>query len=174
MALSVCLLPDQRTDRAVRALWSRLEAAGIATLASHTHGHHRPHLTLASLLTYDLDQVRSALTALPAQEPLAIDFEAVGMFRRSRCWLAPVPVESLLVRQRLVVETVTATGAELHRNYRPGAWTPHLTLAPRLRLEQLATVARLTFESLPLTATLDQAALVDTSTGALHPLPHPV
>jgi hypothetical protein len=33
-------------------------------------------------------------------------------------------------------------------------------------------VARHAFEVLPVEATLDRAALVDTATGAVHPLPH--
>ena len=53
----------------------------------------------------------------------------------------------------------------------PDAWTPHLTLAPRLHLDQLPTVARHAFEVLPIDTTLDRAALIDTSTGDLHPLP---
>jgi hypothetical protein len=40
MALAVCLLFDRRTDRALRALWHRLEELGVPTLASHTHGRH--------------------------------------------------------------------------------------------------------------------------------------
>lgn len=171
MALSVCLLLDDRSDRAVRALWARLEQAGIVTLLSHTHGRHRPHLTLASLLSYDLDAVRSSLVELPAREPLDLRLEGLGMFRRSRCWLAPVASGELLVRQQATAEAVSRTGALLHRNYAPDAWTPHLTLAPRLHLDQLPTVARHAFEVLPIDTTLDRAALIDTSTGDLHPLP---
>ena len=44
MALAVCLLFDGRSERLVRDLWSRLEARGVRTLESHTHGKHRPHL----------------------------------------------------------------------------------------------------------------------------------
>jgi hypothetical protein len=51
MALSVCLLPDETGERAVRRLWHRLEGAGVPTLLSHTHGRHVPHLTLAPRLT---------------------------------------------------------------------------------------------------------------------------
>ena len=172
MSLSVCLLLDDRSDQSVRALWQRLEDAGLTTLLTHTHGRHVPHLTLASLLSYDLEAVRAALTALPEQEPTELLLDAFGMFRRSRCWLGPAASAELLDRQRAVVAAVETTGAQLHRNYWPGAWMPHLTLAPRLHTEDLAVVARHTFEVLPLVATLERAALVDTRTGALHPLPH--
>ena len=172
MSLSVCLLLDDRSDRAVRQLWRRLEDAGLTTLLSHTHGRHVPHLTLASLLSYDLEEVRAALTALPRQEPTDLHLDALGMFRRSRCWLGPAASGEILDRQQAVVAAVDATGAQLHRNYRPGAWMPHLTLAPRLHVDDLPVVARHTFEVLPLTARLDRAALIDTSTGEQHALPH--
>jgi hypothetical protein len=67
VSLSICLALDPRTDRAVRALWQRLEGAGVRTLSSHTHGRHAPHLTLASLRSWDLEAVRGGLT--PAQGP---------------------------------------------------------------------------------------------------------
>ncbi len=172
MALSVCLLLDPVADRAVRRLWERLEADGIRTLLTHTHGRHVPHLTLATLRSYDHDAVRCGLTDLPAPEPTVVPFDGLGMFRRSRCWLLPAVTAELLARQESVVEAVRATGADLHRNYEPGSWMPHLTLAPRLHLEDLPTVARTVFEVLPLTVRFSRAALVDTSTGRMVLLPH--
>jgi 2'-5' RNA ligase len=172
MSLSVCLLLDDAADRAVRSLWQRLEDAGIPTLLTHTHGRHLPHLTFASLLAYDLDEVRAALTALPSREPATLHLDALGMFRRSRCWLAPAASGELVARQQAVVAALAADGVDLHRNYRADSWMPHLTLAPRLHIDDLPVVARHTFEILPLTATLARAALVDTSTGQLYELPH--
>ena len=89
MALAVCLLLDVRTEHAIRRLWERLEDAGVPTLLSHTHGRHVPHLTYASLRSYDLGVVRDVLSELPARAPLELRFDAFGTFRRSRCWLAP-------------------------------------------------------------------------------------
>ena len=172
MALSVCLLLDDRADRTLRSLWHRLEAVGVPTLLTHTHGHHLPHLTLASLLDYELESVRAALGSLPVQPPEHVVLDALGMFRRSRCWLGLAPTGALVERQRVVVEAVRAVGARVHRSYEPGAWVPHLTLAPRLHLEQLPVVARHVFEILPIEATITRAALVDTTSGTVHPLPH--
>lgn len=172
MALSVCLLLDDRADRALRSLWHRLEVAGVPTLLTHTHGHHLPHLTLASLLEYELGAVRAALGARPVQQPEPVVLDALGMFRRSRCWLGLAPTAAIVERQQAAVEALRAVGALVHRSYEPGAWIPHLTLAPRLHLEQLSVVARHVFEVLPLEVTLERAALVDTTTGTVHPLPH--
>jgi 2'-5' RNA ligase len=140
----------------------------VRTLASHTHGRHVPHLTLASLMSYDLEAVRTACAALPAPAETAVRFDALGMFPRSRCWLVPAVESELVGRQQEAVAAVTETGADLHRSYQPGSWVPHLTLAPRLGLEQLPTLARHAFEILPLSATLTRTALVDTTTGTVH------
>lgn len=172
MALSVCLLPDAPTDRAVRRVWERLEEHGIRTLLTHTHGRHVPHLTLATLRTYDHGLVRAALAALPDVEATVVPFDGLGMFRRSRCWLLPAVTEHLLGRQAGVVSATEDTGADLHRNYVPGTWMPHLTLAPRLHLDDLPTVAKIVFDVLPLEVPFSRAALVDTSTGEVDLLPH--
>jgi 2'-5' RNA ligase len=172
MALAVCLLLDPPGDAAVRRLWARLEEAGVPSLASHTHGHHVPHLTYASLRTWDLAAVTTALSALPARAPMRLHLDGLGLFRRSRCWLAPALTPDLEPRQRAVVEAATATGADLHKHYRPGEWTPHVTLAPRLHLDQLPGVAHIVNDVLPLVATASRAALIDTSTGERHGLPH--
>lgn len=172
MALAVCLLLDDRSASDVRSLWRRLEAAGVPSLLTHTHGRHVPHVTYASLLEYDVDAVREALAVLPVAAPLPLFFDALGSFRRSRCWLAPAASADLAARQQVVVAAVAPTGAVLHRHYRPGVWTPHLTLAPRLRLADLHSVAALVYDVLPLEATATRAALIDTSTGTHFPLPH--
>lgn len=171
MALAVCLLLDARSDLALRRLWGRLEDAGVATLLSHTHGRHVPHLSYAVLRSYDLDKVAGALDLLPDEGPLTLRFDAVGMFRRSRTWLVPAVTSDIVRRQERVVEAVESTGADLHQHYRPGVWVPHCTLAPRTTLERLPAVAAAVFEVLPLVGTADRAALIETATGEQRLLP---
>ena len=65
MALAVCALFDAAGERLIRGLWARLEDAGIGSLASHTHGHHHPHLSYAVLREWELDRVRDTLGRLP-------------------------------------------------------------------------------------------------------------
>ncbi len=170
MALAVCLLLDVRTEHAIRRLWERLEDAGVPTLLSHTHGRHVPHVSYAVLRSYDADKVSDALDLLPDEEPMVLHFDAIGMFRRSRTWLVPSVTSDIARRQERVVEAVESTGAGLHRHYRPGVWVPHCTLAPRTTLQQLPTIAAAVFDVLPLVATADRAALIDTSTGTQYPL----
>ena len=85
---------------------------------------------------------------------------------------APAPSAELVVRQGAVVEAALATGAELHRHYRPGVWLPHLTLAPRLHTADLPVLARIVYDVLPVTAPVSRAALIETSTGARYALDH--
>ncbi len=171
MALAVCLLFDSRTDHAIRQLWQRLEDLGIRTLLSHTHGHHVPHLSYAVLRTFDVDKVYDAVDLLPDEGPMTLHFDAIGMFRRGRCWLVPAVTSDIAARQERVVQAVESTGADLHKHYQPGVWVPHCTVAPRTRLEELARLAAAVYDVLPLVATVESAALVNSSTGEIRPLP---
>jgi len=171
VALAVCLLFDAAADRALRTLWTRLEEAGVPTLLSHTHRHHVPHLSYAVLRTYKVDAVRDAVTALPDGGPVTLHADALGLFRRGRASLVPSLTSQLAARQERVVEASVGTGADLHRNYRPGAWVPHVSLATRARLGDLPAVAALAYTVLPMRLHVSHAALVDSSTGERWPLP---
>jgi hypothetical protein len=170
VALAFCLLFDGRTERAMRALWDRLEDLGVPTLRSHTHGRHVPHLSYSVMRSWDLDQVRTAVEALPDDGPLDLRFDALGVFRRGRSWLVPSVTSELVRRQERAVAAVGATGAELHKHYAPGVWTPHCTLAPRVPLSSLPTLAATVYDVLPIPARAERAALVDSSLGRVYPL----
>ncbi|WP_454857831.1 2'-5' RNA ligase family protein [Promicromonospora soli] len=170
MALAVCLLFDRPTERVLRQLWQRLEDKGVPTLATHTHGGHVPHLSLAVLRSWDLDKVRAAIEALPDAGPTTVRFDAVAAFRRGRMSLVPAVTSGLAARQERVVEALGASDDELHKHYVPGVWTPHVTLATRVRLEQTPLVLEAAYEIVPLTCTMTHAALIDAGTGAVHPL----
>lgn len=170
MALAVCLLFDPRTDDAVRSLWRRLEDVGVSTLLSHTHGRHVPHLSYAVLRTFDIDKVMDAADLLPDEGPMTLHFDGLGLFRRSRSWLVPAVTSDIAGRQERVVQAVESTGADLHKHYRPGVWVPHCTVAPRVRLDELSNLAAAVYEVLPLTATVESAALIDSGTGQQWPL----
>ena len=172
MAMAVCLLLDDRSEAAVRRLWQRLESDGVPSLLTHTHGRHVPHLSYASLLRGEVGPAISALSELPPAPPLPLHFDGLGLFRRSRCWLAPAATPDLVTRQQAVVAALVATGAEVHRSYLPGEWIPHLTLAPRLHLADLGRSAQAVYDVLPLSATATRVAIIDTRTGEHHPVPH--
>ena len=170
MALAVCLLFDRRSEQAVRSLWDRIEQAGVPSLRSHTHGRHVPHVSYAVLRRWDEDAVSAALGSLKGGAPVELQFDGLGLFRRGRTWLVAGVSADFVARQQRVVDAVTATGADLHKHYVPGTWLPHCSLAPRATLAQLSVVAAAVFDVLPMRATLDRAALVNSATGDISPL----
>jgi 2'-5' RNA ligase len=170
VALAVCLLFDRKSERAVRALWDRVEEQGVGSLRSHTHGRHVPHVSYAVLRKWDLAAVTDALVGLDGGEPVDLSFDGVGLFRRGRTWLVAGVTADFVARQQRVVEAITATGAELHKHYRPGVWLPHCSLAPRATLAQLPQLVAAVMDVLPLPARLDRAALVNSATGEISPL----
>jgi 2'-5' RNA ligase len=154
----------------MRALWDRVEEQGVPSLRSHTHGRHVPHVSYAVLRRWDQAAVDDALAGLDAGEPVELSFDGVGLFRRGRTWLVAGVSADFVARQQRVVEAVTATGAELHKHYRPGVWLPHCSLAPRATLAQLPVVVGSVLDVLPMRARLDRAALVNSATGDVSPL----
>ncbi|MGV0788630.1 2'-5' RNA ligase family protein [Mycolicibacterium sp. XJ2] len=165
MALAVCLLLNRRSERAIRGLWDRLEDAGVPSLRSHTHRRHLPHLSYAVLREWDGIAVVRALENLDGGGPLELTFDGLGLFRRGRVWLIAGVSTDLVARQQRVAEAVVASGADLHKHYRPGIWMPHCSLAPRATLDQLPSVAGIVMDVLPLRARFDHAALIDSGTG---------
>jgi hypothetical protein len=172
MALAVCLLFDDRTELTVRELWSRLEDKGIATLATHTHRRHHPHLSYAVLRTWDLPRVWETVTALPPAEPFTMSFHGTLAFPRGRAALAPAVTADVAVRQSRIATALEASGSELHRHYVAGEWVPHVSVATRAQGVKLATVVTAIADVLPLTVRVDRAALIDSGTGKTWPLPH--
>jgi 2'-5' RNA ligase superfamily len=171
VALAVCLLFDGRSERAIRALWDRVEQLGVTSLRSHTHGRHVPHLSYAVLRSWDHAAVTDAVIGLGGGLPVELSFDGVGLFRRGRTWLIAGVSSDFVARQQRVVGAVTATGADLHKHYVPGTWVPHCSVAPRVPLAQLPIVATALFDVLPLPVRLDHAALINSATGEIFPLP---
>jgi len=170
VALAVCLLFDDTSARPLQRLWRRLEEEGVPTLLSHTHGRHVPHLSLAVLRSFDVTAVRRTVEQLPHAGPTPLHLDALGLFRRGRSWLVPAVTADLVHRQERLVTALLDTGAELHRHYAPGVWVPHITIAPRVRLEALTALAAAVYEVVPLDLVADRAALIDSGTGEHWPL----
>ncbi|MFC6287412.1 2'-5' RNA ligase family protein [Nocardioides sp. GCM10027113] len=171
MALAVCLLFDTRSELLVRELWARLERLGVPTLASHTHRQHHPHLSYAVLREWDLPGVEGALGALPDHGPVTLGCHGTVLFPRGRVSLAVAVDADVAARQDAVVRALAATGADLHRNYLPGRWVPHVSVATRAKGPVLRAAVRAVTDSLPLPLVADRAALVDTATGWTRRLP---
>ena len=172
MALAVCLLFDPASERLVRALWRRLEEHGVRTLETHTHRRHHPHLSYAVLRSWELERVTDALAGLGEGGPFTLACQGMVAFPRGRAALAAAVSAEVARRQERVTAALGATGADLHHHYLPGRWVPHVSLATRAHGAALATVATTVSDALAVDLTVDRAALIDTGTGQVWPLPH--
>jgi hypothetical protein len=124
VALAVCLLFDRRSDRALRALWDRLEGRGVPSLRSHTHGQHVPHVSYAVLRTWEQAAVTAALSGWVRAIRWSRASTGLGLFRRGRAWLLTGVTSDFVARQEQVVSAMLATGADLHKQtYPPGPAT---------------------------------------------------
>lgn len=73
----------------MRNLWDQLEARGVPTLRTHTHGRHRPHLSYVVLLSWDFDAVRTAVERLTDRGPFEVTFTALGASRAAAAAWSP-------------------------------------------------------------------------------------
>lgn len=171
MALAVCALFDAAGERLVRGLWARLEDAGIGSLASHTHGHHHPHLSYAVLLEWELDRVHDTLARLPDGGRFPANVQGTVVFPRGRVALAVAVPPAVAYRQDRVASALVAAGAQLHKHYGATSWIPHVSVATRAPGALLPVAVTAISDVLPVTLTVARAALVDTATGQTWPLP---
>ena len=153
------------------ALWERLEAQGVATLLTHTHGRHRPHLSYAVLRDGDLETARSALTPLPHLGPFEVVAQGSVVFPRGRIAFACAAPADVVARQERVVSALRGAGMELHRNYDPGRWVPHVSVATSASAGQLPVVVGAISDVLPLPLRAVRATVIETGTGEQWPLP---
>lgn len=128
---SIELLLDADAEARMREDWRRLQAAGLSSLGAHTSPSNAPHVTLA------------AGPRLPAPSaelwnplPLPVRFGGLLLFgegERRVLARAIVPSVELMTLHAFLHEGL----AEVDPLTAPGAWTPHVTLARRLRIAQL-------------------------------------
>lgn len=139
--MSLELLLDPAAEQRVRADWSALLELGVSSMAAHTAESNRPHITLV---------VRQAVApadaaSLAAHVPIEVELGAPVLFgdgdRRVLARLV-VPSRPLLALHAAAHLAVGAGEDAPHTA--PDDWTPHVTLARRLRLSDLpAALARL-------------------------------
>lgn len=132
--VSVELLLDPDTEARVRADWRNLADAGLSSLAAHTAPSNRPHITL--LVRPALASV--AFTAATARLPVAIELaEPVVFAHGDRGVLAwRVTLSGELRELHRQVHLAAGPGPDAAHTA-PGEWTPHITVARRLRLGAL-------------------------------------
>lgn len=134
--VSIELLLDRATEERVRDDWRRLADAGLSSLAAHTSPSNRPHVTLLVRATVPPVDFAAAGRMLPVSIELA---EPVVFAHGDRGVLAwRVAVTDAVTALHEAVHSAVPTGANTDAPHtKPGEWTPHVTLARRLRLDRL-------------------------------------
>lgn len=141
---SIELLLDPESDAAVRAAWDALVVADLPSLGRHPSPSNAPHVTLAA----------GPELPVPAgfAAPVPTDVRLGGLL------LFPAgPGRSVLVRAVVVDAPLGAFHRAVHavapggvETSLPGMWSPHVTLARRVRDEDLPrAVAALRTTPLP-------------------------
>ncbi|WP_127783067.1 2'-5' RNA ligase family protein [Rhodococcus sp. X156] len=133
---TVELLLDAGLDDGVRQLWDRLIAAGQHSQGVRTDSSNRPHVTLAVARHLDSALEPAITAAVAAALPLPLTLGGLLVFPAGRATTlacAVVPSAALLALHAAVSAVV---GVHLPHTA-PGAWSPHVTLARRVRPEQL-------------------------------------
>ncbi|MFC7431927.1 MULTISPECIES: 2'-5' RNA ligase family protein [unclassified Agrococcus] len=131
---SIELLLDADAEAAVRAEWDALAAAGVSSMAPHASPSNRPHVTLLARRGGVPHPLPLPPDALPV--PLVLGAPVLfGEGERRVLARSLVPSSALLALRQAVLDAVG--GGDDVEHMAPGTWTPHVTLARRLRLADL-------------------------------------
>ncbi|MDG6105622.1 2'-5' RNA ligase family protein [Dactylosporangium aurantiacum] len=153
---TVELLPDDRLDAHVRALWRRLRDAGLPSLAGHPHPTNRPHLTVVTAPALDV--------ALPLPLPLLAEVGPVRFLGRA------------LVLEVAATDGLRAVHAACWSALDdawpgPGEWLPHVSLALNVRPSQRDRALRELGDVRPVRGRFTAARSYDTRTRTVTGLP---
>ncbi len=148
MAQSVELIFDPATENALRVQWDRLAGAGLpSSWRPQPDPHHRPHLTLYAAEAISAE-AEERLPTLFAELDLTLRIGGLTIFgpRHGQVILVRlvVPSAELLVLQS---RTATLCGANTRGQFGAGGWTPHVTLARRMRVDQVGAAIGVLGES---------------------------
>lgn len=140
--MSFELLLDERTEAVVRAEWEALAAAGLSSLGAHPSASNRPHITL--LVRPEVPTPARSVLEEVVRLPMPLVLGPLVLFGAGE--------RRVVARSVLPSRTLLRAHADLHRlagpgedapHTRPGDWTPHITLARRLRIDDLPRALRL-------------------------------
>ena len=142
MVQAVELTFDRPTDDRLRSEWSRLQSAGLPSLADHTGATNRPHVTLH--VRDELDEgVEERLVRLAGRLPLRLRIGHLVLFHARRRWVVARQVVVDRALLELHEEVASAAGGGGSPLTAPGSWVPHVSLARGVRDEQVGEVLAL-------------------------------
>lgn len=144
MTCGAALILDAAAEAGIRAVWQAAAQAGISSYMLEQA--MPPHVTLIGGETLDMAGLREALRRLAAVTlPLAVDFHSLGVFPGAEgvVFLAPNPTRALLDLQAGVWQALSPFMTGVPDIYRPGLWTPHVTLGLGLASGQVSAMINL-------------------------------
>jgi len=140
--VSLELLLDPDTEAQIRAEWQALADAGLSSLAAHPSPSNRPHITL--VVRPSLPQLTRELLGEVIKLPLSLtigDPMLFGVGERRVLVRSVVPTEALQ-RLHAALHTIAGVGEDAAHT-RPGEWTPHISLARRIRVDSIPLALRI-------------------------------
>lgn len=159
-------------DSAVRALWKRLDEAGVPSLSGRSHGLHRPHVTFAHGSAISPTAREDLRTRLRRVYPPTLWLRHIGIFAGAGNVLqlsATVDAELLAVHST-IHDALAGRVRNPSMTSLPGSWTPHCTLAKGLSADQLLTGLAVLVPFTPVEAPIAEIGIVNTRTGDIDPL----
>lgn len=132
---SIELLLDPEADAAIRAEWEALAARGMSSLAAHTSASNSPHITLVARVDLPAPDAR-ALAGIPSF-PVTLGAPLLFGSGDRRVLARSVVPSAELIGLRETILTAIGPGDDAPHTAR-GEWTPHVALARRLRIADLA------------------------------------
>ncbi|QUG99780.1 2'-5' RNA ligase family protein [Saccharopolyspora erythraea] len=172
MAHALGLFFDDSAEEAVRALWKRLEAAGVPSLASRGHRRHRPHVTLAVAGRIPEGARRDLRAELSLLSVPDLWLYTLGTFPsdESVLLLGAVVDTELIAVHSAVHDVLAGKVSAPSAYYFPGAWIPHCTLAIGITGAELATGFAELCPPEPIRAPVSEIGVIDTRTGEVEPV----
>lgn len=165
MAQALEFFFDDAADAAVRALWRRLDDAGVPSLATRAHG--RPHVTFAvagAVPPRTREALREDLRLLSIPS-LWLSTLSASAGTDTVLMLAAVVDTELLAVHSAVHDVLAKKVRDPWAYYLPGSWVPHCALAQGVAPAQVAAGFAELYPVEPIRARITEIAVVDTHTG---------
>jgi len=140
--------------------WVDRASAWEATSSIRALGYP-PHFTLARYTDLSPQILHEALEPLRAEKPVSLTFNRIGLFDIDPLvlWLSPRSDRRLIDLHARIHETVGPALCDPY--YRPGQWTPHLTIATSVPVDRRSEALALAAESFaPFSLVFDRAEIV--------------
>lgn len=128
------LIPDATGDAAIRLDWHALQEAGLPSMLDHVGSTNAPHVTVIAVPTIGAVDEQRAADLIGPLLPVTARTSGLVLLGGERLTVArALEVPDQLVRA--VLDLRAATAGHQHES-----WLPHVSVAPRVRRSDLATV----------------------------------